>query len=338
MQEICDVDSYFGRPNVQSNRAKTLGSVLAKTLKVEDFAAAIQHTFGMKTASVLGSFAKDEKEGTLQLVAMVRDPDQPPFSLIVKRDSYEPMPEMMGRAAQQVMEHLAPYITSVYLLKQGDLKHDYTLLDQLIAKELVSYASKSHYKERASILNIAGIAALHKQDMKEAARLFEEADKADPDLLIPRINRAFVMLATDHESEIEDYIKPTMDAAKFKRSHMILAAGDLIRAGAHMSAGNFDSAEAALEDAEYWDPTSAVVQSLHADISAERGDTMRAEMFKAKANVYMDNFETYPELAGLYYHISWRKGEALKRNDLRQQQAASVLASSTVPGTTTETH
>jgi hypothetical protein len=52
----------------------------------------------------------------------------------------------------------------------------------------------------------------------------------------------------------------------------------------------------------------------------------------------MDNFETYPELAGLYYHISWRKGEALKRNDLRQQQAASVLASSTVPGTTTETH
>lgn len=330
MQEIGDVKSYFGRPNVQSNRARTLGVVLARALKVEDFAAAVQHTFGMKTASVLGSFSKDDKEGKIQLVAMVRDPDEPPFPLIIKRNDYEPIPDMVGRAAQQVMEHLAPYITTLYLLQKGDEIHDYTQVDDLIGRELVAYAAKSHSKERASVLNVAGIVALHKENMPEAARLFEEADKADPDLLIPRLNRAFVMLATDHESEVESYLKPTLEAARYQRAYMLLAAGDVIRAGAFMSNRKFDQAEAALDDAEYWDPTSSVVPTLRAEVKLERGDMVGAMKYKGKANANLDNFETFPELASLYYHISWRKGEPLRRNDLKQESARAVLTSSTL--------
>lgn len=330
MQTIGDVKSYFGKPNVKSNKAKTIGSVLAKTLKVEDFASAIQHTFGMKTASVLGSFAKDEKEGVLQLVAMVRDPDEPPYPLLVKRQNYEPMSSMMERAAEQVMEHLAPYITTVYLLQEGDRLHDYTQVDGLITREIADYASQQHAKERASVLNLAGIVALHKNDLNEAARLFDEADKADPDLLIPRVNRAFVMLATDHEKEIEAYLKPTIDAARYNRAYTLLAAADMIRAGAFMSAKRHDQAEAALNDAEYWDPSSAVVQALHADIRYERGDPVGAMKYKAKALANLDNFETYPELASLYYKISWRKGEALQRNDLRHEQVSSVLPEATM--------
>jgi tetratricopeptide (TPR) repeat protein len=332
MQEIGDVKSYFGRPNVQSNRARTLGVVLSRALKVEDFAAAVQHTFGMKTASVLGSFSKDDKEGKIQLVAMVRDPDEPPFPLIVKRNDYEPITDMVGRAAQQVMEHLAPYITTLYLLQQGDESHDYTQVDDLIARELVAYAAKSHNKERASVLNVAGIVALHKNNLPEAARLFEEADKADSDLLIPRLNRAFVMLATDHESEVESYLKPTLEAARYQRAYMLLAAGDVIRAGAHMSARKFDQAEAALDDAEYWDPTSSTVQTLRAEVKQERGDVVGAMKYKAKANVNLDNFETFPELASLYYHVSWRKGEPLRRNELKQDSARAVLTASSLGG------
>lgn len=330
MQEISDVKSYFGRPNVQSNRARTLGVVLARALKVEDFAAAVQHTFGMKTASVLGSFSKDDKEGKIQLVAMVRDPDEPPFPLVIKRGDGEPITNMVGRAAQEVMEHLAPYITTLYLLQKGDESHDYTQVDDLIGRELVAYASKSHAKERASILNVAGIVALHKGNLPEAARLFEESDKADPDLLIPRVNRAFVMLATDHETEVESYLKPTIDAARYQRAYMLLAAADLIRAGAHMSARKFDLAEAALDDAEYWDPTSSVVPALRAEVKQERGDVVGAMKYKAKASANLDNFETFPELAGLYYHISWRKGEPLRRNELKQEMARAILTSSSL--------
>jgi Tfp pilus assembly protein PilF len=329
LQKISDVNSYFGRPKIQSSRARTIGGVLARTLKVEDFASAIQHQFGMKTASILGSFSKDEKD-KMQLVAMVRDPDEPPYSLIVKRDGYEPMPKMMERAAEQVMEHLAPYITSVYLLQEGDRIHDFTEVDDLIARELVHYASKTYDKERATILNMAGIVALHKNNMVEAANLFEEADKADPQLVIPRLNRAFVMLASDHENEVEAYIKPAMEAARYQNAYTLLAAGDMIRAGAFMSAGKFDQAEAALNDAEYWDPSSALVPALHADIRAERGDPVAAMKYKAKSLANIDKFETYPELASFYYHISWRKGEPLKVNDLRADTAKATLPASTL--------
>jgi tetratricopeptide (TPR) repeat protein len=326
LQKISDVNSYFGRPKIQSSRAKTLGGVLARTLKVEDFASAIQHQFGMKTASILGSFSKDEKE-KLQLVAMVRDPDEPPYSMIVKRDGYEPMPAMLERAAEQVMEHLAPYITSVYLLQEGDLAHDYSMVDDLISRELVHYASKTYDKERASILNMAGIVALHKNNLVDAATFFEESDKTDPDLVIPRINRAFVMLVTDHEKEVEAYIKPAMEKARYQNAYTLLAAGDLIKAGAHMSAHRFDLAETALDDAEYWDPSSALVQALRADVRAERGDPMGAMKYKAKALANIDKFETYPELASFYYHISWRKGEALRVNDLRADTAKTIMPS-----------
>ncbi|MCW2249387.1 tetratricopeptide (TPR) repeat protein [Azospirillum fermentarium] len=326
MQEIGDVKSYFGSPSVRSNKSKTIGAVLAKTMKLEDMTAAIQHTFGMKTAAVNGSFAKDEKEGKLQLVAMVRDPDEPPFPLVIKRDNNESLPDMMGRAAQQVMEHLAPYITLVYLLQDADHKHDYAQVDDLIARELAAYASSAYYKERAGILNIAGIVALHKQNLPEAARLFEEADQTDPSLLIPRLNRAFVMLAADEEKGVDGYLKPTMDSARYQRSYTLLAAGDMIRAGALMSAGKFDQAAAALDDAEYWDPTSAAVPSLRAEICAERGDVTCVQKYKAKARSNLDNFETYPELASLYYHISWRKGEPLRPNDLRHEMSKPQLA------------
>lgn len=336
MQTIGDVKSYFGKPNVKSNKAKTIGSVLAKTMKVEDFASAIQHTFGMKTASVLGSFAKDDKDGSLQLVAMVRDPDEPPYPLLIKRQSYEPMSAMMERAAEQVMEHLAPYITTVYLLQEADRSHDYSQVDDLIKRELAMYAAQQFNKERASILNIAGITAMHKNDLNEAARLFEESDKADPDLLLPRLNRAFVMLATDHDKEVEPYLKPTMEAARYQRAYTLLAAGDMIRAGAFMSAKRFDLAEAALNDAEYWDPSSAIVQALHADVRFERGDPVGAQKYKAKALTNLDHFETYPELASLYYKVSWRKGETLQRNDLRQQQVEALMPATTVTKVSTD--
>lgn len=114
---------------------------------------------------------------------------------------------------------------------------------------------------------------------------------------------------------------------------MLLAACDLIRAGAFMSEGRFEQAEAALDDAEYWDPTSAVVPSLHADIRQERKDAVGAPTYRAKAAANLDNFETYPELAALYYHISWRKGEPLRRNDLRNEVARAVLPPSTLTKT-----
>lgn len=271
MQEIGDTKSYFGSPSVRSTKAKTMGAVLAKTLKLEDMTAAVQHTFGMKTATVNGSFAKDEKEGKLQLVAMVRDPDEPPFPVIVKRKDGESLPDMMGRAAQEVMEHLAPYVTVVYTLQNADRQHDYTEVDELIARELKTYASKTYYRERASILNMAGIVALHKQKPDEAARLFEEADQTDPALLFPRVNRAFVMLVKDDEKSVETYLKPAMESARYQRAYTLLAAGDLVRAGAFMATGRYDQAITALDDAEYWDPTSALVPSLRAELCTERG-------------------------------------------------------------------
>lgn len=318
MQEIGDVKSYFGKPNVRSSKSKTMGAVLAKTLKLEDLTSAVQHTLGMKTAAVNGSFAKDDKEGQLQLVAMVRDPDEPPFPLVIKREKNESLPDMMGRAAQQVMEHLAPYVTLVYMLQDADRKHDYAQLEELIARELKAYASATYYRERASVLNLAGIVALHKQDLPEAIRLFDEADQTDPALLIPRLNRAFVMLVQDEEKGVEAYLKPTMDAARYQRAYTLLAAGDLIRAGAFMSAKQYDKAIAALDDAEYWDPSSSLVPSLRAELCVEKADAVCVQKYKAKARANLDSFETYPELAGLYYKISWRKGEPLRPNDLRQ--------------------
>jgi len=318
MQEIGDTKSYFGSPSVRSTKAKTMGAVLAKTLKLEDMTAAVQHTFGMKTATVNGSFAKDEKEGKLQLVAMVRDPDEPPFPVIVKRKDGESLPDMMGRAAQEVMEHLAPYVTVVYALQSADRQHDYTEVDELIARELKTYASKTYYRERASILNMAGIVALHKQKPDEAARLFEEADQTDPALLFPRLNRAFVMLVKDDEKSVETYLKPAMESARYQRAYTLLAAGDLLRAGAFMATGRYDQAIAALDDAEYWDPTSALVPSLRAELCTERGDVVCAQRNQTKARANLDSFETYPEVASLYYRISWRKGEPLKPSDLRQ--------------------
>ena len=40
MAEIVATRSIFGSPSVQSGRVKTIGSVLARSLKLEDFAAA----------------------------------------------------------------------------------------------------------------------------------------------------------------------------------------------------------------------------------------------------------------------------------------------------------
>lgn len=54
-----------------------------------------------------------------------------------------------------------------------------------------------------------------------------------------------------------------------------------------------------------------------------------AQRNQAKARANLDNFETYPEVASLYYRISWRKGEPLKPSDLRQDLAKPSAAQPT---------
>lgn len=83
-------------------------------------------------------------------------------------------------------------------------------------------------------------------------------------------------------------------------------------------ARQYDKAIAALDDAEYWDPSSSLVPSLRAELCVENADAVCVQKYKAKARANLDSFETYPELAWLYYKISWRKGEPLRPNDLCQ--------------------
>lgn len=313
MEEIVETQSFFGKPTVQSGHAKTIGSVLAHALKVEDFAAAIQHQFGMKVATVNASFTNDG--GKLQLMAVVSDIDEPPFTLVVKREADEPLKDMLTRAAEGTMEHLAPYLTAVYLLNEGDHSGNYDKVNHLIAGMTKQYASNAFKKERASALNLAGIVALHRNDPAGAQTLFIAADKADPDLLIPRLNQAFIELVNDHEQAAIALLDPVLVAARAKKDYTLLAAAEMTRAAAYMGLNRLDYASVALTNAAYWDPTSALVPSLEAELERAKGDEAKAAAFLVHATDNLDTFETYPELASLYYKLSWRKGEPLTRNE-----------------------
>jgi len=313
MEEMVQTKSYFGKPSIQSGRAKTIGSVLAQALKVEDLATAIQHQFGMKVASVNASFTNDG--GKLQLMAVISDIDEPPFTQVIRRETDEPLKDMLSRSAEGIMEHLAPYLTAVYLLNEGDRTGRYDKADRLIAAMLQQYASSAFRKERASALNLAGIVALHKNDIQGAEQDFIAANEADPDLLIPQINRAFVMLVTDHEQAALDLLDPVLTAARAKKDYTLLAAAEMTRAAVYMADSRVDYAEVALENATYWDPTSSLVPGLWAEIEQVKGDETKAAALRDRARDNLDSFETYPELASLYFRLSWKKGEPLTRND-----------------------
>ena len=315
MEEIVETKSYFGTPSIQSGHAKTVGSVLAHALKIEDFAAAIQHQFGMKVATVNASFTHDG--GKLRLMSVVTDIDEPPFTQVITRETDEPLKDMLTRAAEDTMEHLAPYLSAVYLLNEGDRSGTYDKVDRLIAAMLKQYASSKFRKERASALNLAGIVALHRNDLEGAEKNFIAANDADPELLIPQINRAFLMLVTDHEQAALEVLDPVLVAARSRKEYVLLAAAEMTRAAAYMALNHLADAATALENAGYWDPTSSLVPALGAEVERLRGDQAKAAVLRARAADNLDDFETYPELASLYFKLSWKKGEPLVRNEVR---------------------
>ena len=315
MEKIVETKNYFGTPEIKSSHAKTIGSVLAKALKVEDFAAAIQHQFGMKVASVNASLAVDN--GKQQFVAVVSDIDEPPFILIINRENNDSLRDVLLKAAVNTMEHLSPYLTAVYYINDSDKSGDYQKADQLLAGMLVQYASSAYKKERAGTLNLAGIVALHKNDIEGSEKLFEAANDADPDLIIPQINRAFVMLLTDRDQQALEVLTPALEALKSKRDATLLAAAEMTRAAAYIALNRLDYAEISLNNAAYWDPTSALVPGLAAGLEHLKGNDAQAAVLRRKATDNLDNFETYPELASLYFKLSWKKGEPLIKNDVK---------------------
>jgi len=59
------------------------------------------------------------------------------------------------------------------------------------------------------------------------------------------------------------------------------------------------------------------VPTLLAEIEDLRGNVQQAAEQRLRARDHLDGFETYPELASLYYKLTWRRGEPLTRNELR---------------------
>lgn len=195
-------------------------------------------------------------------------------------------------------------------------------------------------KLRSELHNLKGIVALDRNEIDEAVVAFEDALHDDPSSVVARLNLAFALVQIDEYQHAIDATAFVTDPWLWPATSdpALLSTAYIIRGAARWGQQDLTAAMHDFEYAAYLQPTSTAANWYWSRLLRLRGDPDEADKKLEVARDNLSYFETYPELALLYFWVSEQDQRPLERrtNDFPSWSGSSDAdpASSTAPGAT----
>ena len=320
IETITQTRSLLQSPSMRSSRKPTIVGVIANSLRIDNFTAALQDLLGLDRTRIAGAIVTSAPGDRERLLINSSSAYSGAFSLdISEKGDTE---QLLRHAAHDTMQRVHPYRSALFHFEQISASggKDYTIVVQIAERELSRPLRAEMLEERAFLQNLLGIVALLNNDLDEAERRFRLSFDRSPGFNVGRINLAFVHVERDSYQEAIDLLTPLIAGGlgqrlsiPSKRSALLQEAILNTLGTALWAQGDLDGAEAAYKRATREHPSSAGAYSYWARLLRERGDEQAAAEKEKIARVNALTFENYPEIANLYFWMSPRDNQPLVR-------------------------
>ena len=304
--------SLLAPPQVRSTSDPSVLGVIANTLKLQDITYALQSALGLSPLRLNGAVIL--VRGDQRLVITGSSPDFGPFTVDVREGA--DITDLLKRAAFGSIEQVQPYRAALHRFVQtveaGGA--DYAAVSRIAERELARPARPQSRDQRAFLQNLLGIVALMNRDIPEAENRFTQALAIRPDLDVGRLNLAFVRTQQDRYEDALALLRPVVELRLSPPQPPVLAAAQITWAATAWAMGDIAEGERRFGEALRADGGGAAVAYEHwATLLEEAGRPEAAAEKRALARAHPPTFENYPEVALLYFQLSARDNQPLRR-------------------------
>ncbi len=320
IEMITQTRSLLQSPSMRSSRKPTIVGVIANSLRIDNFTAALQDLLGLDRTRIAGAIVTSAPGDRERLLINSSSAYSGAFSLdLSEKGDTE---QLLRHAAHDTMQRVHPYRSALFHFEQISASggKDYSIVVQIAEREFSRPLRAEMLEERSFLQNLLGIVALLNNDLDEAERRFRLSFDRSPGFNVGRMNLAFVHVERDKYQEAINLLTPLIAGGLGQRLSIpskrfaLLQEAILNTLGTALWAqGDLDGAEAAYKRATREHPSSAGAYSYWARLLRERGDEQAAVEKEKIARVNALTFENYPEIANLYFWMSPRDNQPLVR-------------------------
>jgi tetratricopeptide (TPR) repeat protein len=312
IQHIIDTPSVVPPPAIHGTREKSLSSSLAETLKLGEVGAAVQRMMGYNPTHIRASVIVEQE--TTKFIVVETTAGGKSFEITLEQRPDETVVQLIKRGALETMFQLEPYLALVHALQTAQTPAELSKVRKAIKQRQEKLPNTPLSTPRSQYENLRGIIALLDNDVDGAAENFGAAAASDPRNVVALLNLGFLECQRDHNAEGERIIRRIIEPAPLTRQPVLLAAAYMTWACNLMGMKDFKRADFVLAQSILVYPQTSSAYELWADLKEETGNAGEAQQLRRKARENSIYFENFAEVAMLYFELSWREKESLRRS------------------------
>ncbi len=310
LEIIADTRSLVEAPAVKSSDSPSFSAALASVVNLQASLEAAQQLVGFAPPKLYAAAVQKGGTDTIELTG--RSQLFGRFSISVD-GAERTVDEMIKEAAFRTFLELDPYSAMLHRFSQheGDLTLVESELDAILERVRLS----PHAEVRARLLNLKGIVALDRNDVDGAIALFHRALGDAPHFNVVRLNLALALVQLDRYQDAIDQTVMVTDPWYWPATTnpILLSTAYVLRGVARWGQGDLGAARADLDHALALQPKSTSALWYRAGLMETLGDPEKADELLAQATDSLAYFETYPEIALLYFWVSAEDMRPLER-------------------------
>ncbi|HEX3500157.1 MAG TPA: hypothetical protein VHT04_12625 [Stellaceae bacterium] len=312
IQRIIDTPSVVPPPAIRGTREKSLSSSLAETLKLGEVGAAMQRMLGYNPTHIRASVIVEEE--TTKFIVVASTAHGKSFEITLEQRPDETVVQLIKRGALETMFQLEPYLALVYALETSQTPADLSKVRKAIKRQQEMLPNTPLSTARSQYENLRGIITLLENDVDGAGENFAAAAASDPRNVVALLNLGFLECQRDHYAEGERIIRRVIEPVPLTRQPVLLATAYMTWACNLMGLKDFKRADLALAQSILAYPQTSSAYELWADVKDVLGDAGEAARLRNRARENSIYFENFAEVAMLYFELSWRDKESLRRS------------------------
>lgn len=325
IQQIIDTPSVVPPPAIRGTREKSLASSLADSLQLGEVGRSMQRMLGYDPAHIRASLIVEQD--TTKFIVVESSRSGKNFEISLKQHPGEPIVHLIKRGASETIYQLEPYLALVHAMQTAEKPEDFTRLEASIKELLAALPNVPVSTQRSQYENLLGIIHLLINDVDGAAEAFNAAALSDTRNAVALLNLGFIECQRDRYAEAERIVRRIVEPTPLTQQPVLIGAAYMTWACGLMGQKNFAAADQKLAQSIKAYPYTSSAYELWADLRQEIGKPEEAAQMRRKARENSIYFEDFAEVAVLYFELSWRDKEALKRSKFSNPNGPRALMS-----------
>lgn len=301
INRIAGTRSLVLPPSITTTNEKSIVSVIAGALKLDDFTAAVQSTMGIDMAQLTGTLTTEQGRTTFVLAG--HSPATGAFDLEIPADGISTR-QLLRVAAYETMLRLDPYQAYLYRLGQPMTEAERQDLERSLKERIDNADLPSDGNRRALFYNLLGILYLLGDKLDDAERQFARTVEDHPALAAGPINLAFLRVHQDRyreaievlaraEAQLGATMKPELQMSLYTTWGVAAWGMKDLTVAERMFRTATERMATASSPYIYW-----------AGMLTTMGRGKEAAEKRAKGVANMASFQEFPEVANLWFWLA----------------------------------